>query len=128
MDVYDGRAVGLGARDGDATSPTWEELRRALGATRVVAKRLNLVRMKPLGELASSNYCLADPTGGAYLVYAPTGRTVTVDLSATKGTLRAEWIRPDTGAVLRGATVAGGQEREFSIPFDGPAVLLIQRR
>ena len=98
MDIYDGRAVGLGAQDGNPRDPAWEQLRRALGATRVVAERLDLARMRPLSDLASSGYCLADPrAAGTYLVYVPDGSSVTVDLSSTPGTLRAAWVLPRDG-------------------------------
>jgi hypothetical protein len=127
MDVYDGQAIGLGAYDGDADNPAWEQVRRSLGATRVVAERLDLARLRPLGGLASSAYCLADPRpGGTYLVYVPAGRTVTVDLSGTPGRLRAAWILPDTGETVRRRMVTGGQKRELSLPFSAPAVLLLR--
>ncbi|MFL5853955.1 MAG: DUF6298 domain-containing protein [Solirubrobacteraceae bacterium] len=128
MDIYDGRATGLGARDGDPNDPKWEQIRRALGATRRVAERLDLARLRPSGQLASSGYCLAAPgMRGAYLVYAPSGDELTVDLSGTPGTLHAEWLRPDTGEVVRKLTVAGGAERRFSPPFGTPAVLVLRR-
>jgi Family of unknown function (DUF6298) len=128
MDIYDGRATGLGARDGDPNDPKWEQIRRALGATRKVAERLDLARLRPSGQLASSGYCLAAPgVRGAYLVCAPSGDELTVNLSGTPGALRAEWLRPDTGEVVRKLTVAGGAERRFSPPFGTPAVLLLRR-
>jgi hypothetical protein len=128
MDEDDGTAVGVGARDGDPRDPAWAQMRRALGATRVVAERLRLARMKPQGRLASSRYCLADPSpGGSYLVFVPDGKSVTVDLSRTPGALRADWIGPDTGAVLRRRSIAGGAKRTLRLPWSAPAVVLIHR-
>jgi hypothetical protein len=101
-------------------------MRRALGATRVVADSLRLARMKPQGWLASSGYCLADPSpSGSYLVFVPDGKSVTVDLSRTPGALRADWIGPDTGAVLRRRSIAGGAKRTLQLPWSAPAVVLI---
>jgi hypothetical protein len=49
----------------------WIPVRKAMGQTRNVAARIDLARMVPHVELASSGYCLADP-GIEYLVYLPT--------------------------------------------------------
>jgi Bacterial Ig-like domain (group 2)/Family of unknown function (DUF6298) len=126
MDIYDGAAYGLGAADGDPNNPDWEKLRRALGATRIVAERLDLARMTPQVDVCSTGYCLADASAkGAYLVYLPDGGSVTVDLSDTPGTLHVEWIRPLSGATVRRETVQGGDSRNLEAPFDGPAVVLV---
>ena len=45
---------------------------------------MNLAEMVPHGELASTDYCLANP-GQEYLVYLPEGGEVTVDLSGEHG-------------------------------------------
>lgn len=41
--------------------PADESARNAMGHTLMYAKKINLVRMKPHGELASSGYALANP-------------------------------------------------------------------
>jgi hypothetical protein len=50
-----------------------------------------------------------------------------VDLSGTPGALHAEWIRPDTGEAVRKQLVTGGGERELSVPYSTPAVVLLRR-
>ena len=47
-----------------------QNARRAMGDTRAFAQRVDLVRMQPHNDLASSGYCLANP-GTEYLVYLP---------------------------------------------------------
>lgn len=130
MDGYDGRAVGFGACcDYDPDDERWGQFRRALGAAHLVADRLDLTSMRPRGDLASTGYCLADTSRrGRYLVYLPDGGSGTVDLTATPGTLRAEWISPATGATVARATVAGGGRRTLKAPLEGHAVLLLSAR
>ncbi|MEW6581961.1 MAG: putative collagen-binding domain-containing protein, partial [Actinomycetota bacterium] len=129
MDVWDGRARGLGAGGIDPSEPRWEGIRRALGATVRTAARLDLARMTPRGDLASTGYCLADAgPGGSYLVYAPGGGDVTVDLSATPGPLRATWIDPRTGAPRAGGEVTGGRAVTLAPPAAGDAVLILDAR
>ncbi|MCP5111388.1 MAG: hypothetical protein GY953_11195, partial [bacterium] len=76
----------------------------------------------PHGELASSQYCLADP-GREYLVYLPGGGSVAVDLSATDGPLTLEWFNTATGRTAAGGTIHGGGRRLLTAPFGGPAVI-----
>jgi hypothetical protein len=104
--------------------PGWNEARRALGDTRSFASRIDLAAMTPRNELASTKCCLANP-GREYLVYLPDGGKVTMDLSAAKGALCAEWSNPITGKTPKAATTLGGGRRNFTAPFEGDAVLYI---
>jgi hypothetical protein len=130
MDGYDGQAVGFGACcDYDPDDERWERFRIALGAARMVADRLDLTSMRPRSDLASTNYCLANASRrGRYLVYLPDGGSTTVDLTASPGKLRAEWISPATGATVARTTVSGGERRTLNAPFGGHAVLLLSAR
>ncbi len=121
MDSYDNSVAGEGRPD------QWEEgVRRAMGQTRVYADKLNLAAMTPQNDLASTKYCLADP-GRAYLVYLPSGGSVTVDLSAAAGELKSEWLHPVEGKITPGAAVSGGAKRTLNAPFPGHAVLYLRR-
>ncbi|MFH1569288.1 MAG: hypothetical protein ABIL09_14935 [Gemmatimonadota bacterium] len=104
--------------------PQWDPLRHALGQTRRLAERMDLRRAVPHGELASTGYCLADP-GTEYAVYLPVGGVVTVDLSAARGRLRAEWIDPTGGEALA-ATVEGGARRTLRSPAAGDVALYLR--
>ncbi len=128
MDGYDGKAVGFGACcEFDPSDANWEQLRRALGATRIVADRLDLARMRPRGELASTGYCLADASArGTYLVYLPDGGSASIDLTATPGRMRVEWIDPATGGTVSRGVVQGGAPRELTAPLAGDAVVLLR--
>lgn len=111
----------------DCNRPEWPSLRQNLGYTNDYAKRIDLARMVPRPDLASSLNALANATssGAEYLVYLPTGGAVTVDLSAAVGSLSVEWFNPATGQASAGAAVSGGATRTFSAPFGGDAVLYI---
>ena len=61
--------------------------------------------------------------GKEYLVYLPSGGTVTVDLSAAKGKLAFEWFNPTTGKTTKRGTTLGGARRQLRAPFKGDAVL-----
>jgi hypothetical protein len=88
---------------------------------------LNLVKMTPQGSLSSTGFCLADnsATGAEYVVYAPSGGTFTVNLSATTRALNVEWFNPATGVTTPVAATSGGSTMSFTAPFSGDAVLYI---
>lgn len=100
-------------------------VRRALGDTVRWSRRLNLVRMTPRPDLASSRFCLAD-VGAEYLVYVPTTRSVIVDLSDVNGQVAAEWFDAATGKTADGGVRRGGRSRFFTAPFVGDVVLYLR--
>lgn len=99
-----------------------DAMRKAMGQTLKMARRMNLAAMTPQNDLASTGYCLAD-SGREYLVYVPRGGEVTVDLSGASGTLAVAWIEPYDGAVSPGPAVEGEGKRALKAPFSGDAVL-----
>ena len=111
-----------------APDPKFDNIRDNLGYTLRYAKRMNLAGMTPHGRLASTGYCLAkveDP-GAEYLVYAPSGGTFTVNLSATRGTLKVEWFNPASGKTIPAGRRQGGQSAPtFTAPFTGDAILYL---
>jgi len=127
MDGYDGAGYGVGGAGFNFNDPKWISLRLNLGYALTYANRMNLAAMTPHGELASSGYALANPaaSGAEYLVYLPAGGAVTVNLSASPGTLAVEWFNPGTGATTPADSVTGGASRLFTPPFAGDAVLYL---
>jgi hypothetical protein len=122
MDPYDGGVLG---QKGD---PRWEAVRKSLGHTLRLARRLPLAAMTPQNDLASTGYCLA--TAGKaktqYVVYLPKAGEVSVDLSAAKGSLRVEWLNPGSGEMRPGGKTEGGQRRQFTPRFAGDGVLWLR--
>jgi hypothetical protein len=110
-----------------APHPRYDTLRANLGYTRQYAERMDLVGMTPQPNLSSTGNALAKfaPNASEVLVYAPNGQ-LTVNLSATRATLRVEWLNPATGARVTGAQVVGGSSAQlFIAPFSGDAVLYL---
>jgi hypothetical protein len=120
MDPYDGSVLG---KPGDKK---WEPIYRALGDARRLAERVDLARMSPYDALSSTKYCLAAP-GSEYVVFAPAGGPVSVDLSAAQGPLQVEWFDVSAGKTLAGEAVTGGARRELKSPAAGAAVLYLRK-
>lgn len=113
-----------------APDPRWENFRRNLGYILEYSRRLNLSNVSPRDLLSSTGYCLAQtpPIGAEYLVYAPSGGPITVDLSAmsTSRVLKVEWFNPSTGATVLGRPItAGSPSQSLTPPFSGDAVLYL---
>ena len=116
--------------NGICSSPDsrWNNFRDNLGYIVAYSRKLNLSNVSPYANLSSTGYCLAQTpaTGSEYLVYAPSGGTFTVNLSATTRVLNAEWLNLSTGAISSGGTVTGGSSsKSFTTPFGGDAVLYL---
>jgi hypothetical protein len=110
--------------------PRWDGFRKNLGYILSYSRKLNLSNVLPRSSLCSTSRCLAQtPSVGAeYLVYAPSGGSFTVDLSAMAAsrTLDVEWFNPATGVTTAaGSGPAGSSSRLFTPPFSGDAVLYL---
>jgi hypothetical protein len=95
-----------------------------------LALRAALPRMRPFEPkgLARGALALADP-GRDYLVWAPAGGPITLDLSDRTESFTAGWVSPRTGKVTAAPTpVRGGRVAELRPPADGPAVLWLTRK
>ncbi len=99
--------------------------RPAMGHTRTYSERIDLAAMTPRNDLASTEYCLANP-GREYLVYLPDGGEAAVDFTAARGVLTVEWFNPRTAEKSEGERVKGGAKRTFRAPFTGDAVLYLK--
>jgi hypothetical protein len=123
MDPYLEAWAGRNSPSGARVDTQWENLRNALGHTRLYADRLDLERAVPLSTHCSTGYCLVEP-GHQYLVYQPASGSFTVNLDAA--TYRFEWFNPATGRIVQnGMVTAGAGQLGFTPPFPGDAVLLL---
>jgi Putative collagen-binding domain of a collagenase len=107
----------------------WDAIRKNIGYMLDYANdKLALAKMTPRGSLSSTGFCLANAafSGAEYLVYAPSGGSFTVNLSATTRTLNVEWLNPAIGAITAAAPITGGSSsHSFTAPFSGDAVLYL---
>jgi hypothetical protein len=113
-----------------APDPRWDNFRDNLGYILKYSRKVNLAKIAPHESLSSTKYCLAQtPAKGAeYLVYAPSGGSFTLDLSAMPRSRRLalEWFDPSTGATTPGNSIpAGSSSQSFTPPFGGDAVLYL---
>lgn len=114
-----------------APHPADDRIRYALGHTVAYARRMDLARVVPRGDLSSTGYALADP-GREYLVYHPADEAVTVmprrfTVDLRENVYRYEWFNPATGTVAATGTIrAAGGMRKFAAPFPGDAVLYLK--
>ncbi len=104
--------------------PEWvEPIRTSMGYTLAYANRMDLIKMVPENDLASSGYCLAEK-GKEYLVYLPEGNDVTVNLRDVSGDLEVEWFNPNTGETLKQEKIKGGHVPLMKSPFGADDALL----
>jgi hypothetical protein len=104
-------------------SPTpdarWTNVRDTMGFIRAYADRMNLATMTPQGNLASTGHALANtsPGGAEFLVYAPSGGALDVNLSGINAPFAVEWMNPETGVKTPGEPAHGGGTVTFAPPF-----------
>lgn len=120
MDPYDNQII----REGSPES--WDPVRASLGHTRRLTERVNLAAMIPEVKLASTGYCLAE-RAKSYIVFAPEGGEIEVDLTEAKSQMDVEWQEVATGAITRAEPVTGGAKGTLHAPFKGAAVLFLQK-
>jgi hypothetical protein len=88
---------------------------------------VNFSNMSPARNLSSTDICMANP-GVEYLIYAPSGGSFKVDLSAATGTLPALLFNPRTGEALSAGSVRGGGIQTITSPDTKDWVLHIGER
>ena len=123
---------GLHPLDPTAGAPmsfeAFEDVRLAMGDTRRLAERMNLIAMEPRDHLSSTGYALANP-GDEYLVLQPSGSAEPFTVTLGAGTYGAEWF--DVGGretfLADEVTIESEGAIGFSAPFEGPAVLHLTR-
>ena len=118
MDPYDNQVIGK------LPAESWDSVRSSLGHARRLAERVNLAAMIPDEKLASTGFCLAQP-GKTYIIFAPEGGDIEVDLVAATNALSVEWLEVATGNATRAKSVTGGLKQSFRTPFNGAAVLYL---
>jgi putative tricarboxylic transport membrane protein len=107
--------------------PRFDGARRNLGYARMYSRRIDLGRAAPNGELASTKYCLSDGKT-QFLVFAPEGGPLSVDLAGAPGLLSVEWLDPETGEISPRGQIVGGAPQQLMCPFKGGGVVYVHAR
>ncbi len=103
--------------------------KQLLIATRAIGQ-LEYWKMNPHNELVAGSreaYCLAEP-GAQYVVYAPNGGPIQLDLAMASGTLSARWLDPGTGKYSDAWPLAGGVAHRLAAPSADDWVLVVAPR
>ena len=107
------------------THPDRFAARRAMGAARKVARAVDLARLRPRFELASTGYVLARP-GVQYVVYQPGAEPFWLDVGR-EATYRGVWTNARDGRErLFGPRRLAGRA-QLTAPWREPAVLRLRR-
>lgn len=100
--------------------------RPAMGDTRLLANRIDLVAMTPQNALSSTQYCLANE-GMEYLILKPDSN-ISFSVRLSKGLYSAEWWSlVNRISVPADDVISQGQDIEFTVPFSGAAVLYLKQ-
>jgi dienelactone hydrolase len=92
-----------------------------------VTIRTDFCSMNPAQTLVNApNLCLANP-GREYIVYAPDGGELSLDLTEASGSFSVGWLNPRTGAYEGRVWVSGGAKRTFSSPNTEDWVLHLKK-
>jgi hypothetical protein len=107
---------------------SFEPARYAMGDTRRFAERMNLIEMRPHGDLSSTGYMLANP-GQEYLVLEPSEDAAVFRVTIAPGTYAVQWYNTNTRETVDEGklTVANAIAINFSAPFEAvsPVVLYL---
>jgi hypothetical protein len=89
------------------------------------AGKMDLAKMQPNNDLASTKYCLANP-GREYLVYNPSADANSIMVNLKAGNYNYEWFNPNSGKVESSVTIeAKDGDQPFPTPFKADAVLYV---
>jgi len=112
---------------GSGPDRRWDNVRDNMGYIRGYADRMNLAATAPRGDLSNTGHALVSAASPhpEFLVYAPSGENITVNLSGVGGLLSVEWMNPATGVKTASASVSGGSTLTFTPPFSGDAALYL---
>ena len=126
-DSKNGALQTLFGRTQYALPQDWQgDVRTAMGQTRRLSQRIDLTHMRPMGQLSSTRYCLANP-GEEYLVYQPESGQFKLKLYGAKGPFSVEWYIPKMDKTLKGPSFEGGTAIDFSPPEYGEIVLYLKK-
>ena len=112
------------------TYESYEAVRYAMGDTLHYAQKMNLIQMKPRGDLSSFGYVLANP-GEEYLILQPSDSADLFSVTLDKGTYTVEWFNVNSRETMSVDQVTVGRKGKtnFTSPFAeaGPVVLYLKR-
>jgi hypothetical protein len=110
----------------DAEGPAWERIRRNISQTITYAKRLDLSRVRPRSDLATTGFCLARP-GEQYVIYQPQNKPFDVSALVARADYLYEWYDCDKNRVLERNRFTCSRETKGFSPLKNKMVLFLER-
>ena len=107
------------------SNPVREQVRQAMGLTRILADQVGLERLEPAGDLTTTGYALAD-RGLEYLFYQPGSGPFSIDLVEASGQFSVSWLDLATGNRVAGRNIVAGNTVSLDSPFGGPSVARLE--
>lgn len=102
-------------------------LTRQLGYYHDFIMKTDFRSSSPAPSLVNApNLCFANP-GLEYVVYAPSGGNITLDLAGATSDFSVEWLNPREGAYQIQGTVSGGSSHTFNAPDTNDWVLHLKK-
>ena len=127
---------GVNPPDPSAGSPgvppyaAFEAARYAMGDTLRYAEKINLIEMRPRGDISSTGYVLADP-GNEYLILQPNEEADSFTVRLDAGIYTVEWFSVNSRETKDAdkVTIKSNEKTSFTAPFTeaGPVVLYLKR-
>lgn len=104
-----------------------EPIRMCMGYTLLFARRMDLIRMNPEPDMASSGYCLVN-RDKEYLVYLPEKKMVEIDLTGAGGPYHVEWFNPDNDKTIKTEVMVKDEKHTFISPFNETGTVLYLKK
>ena len=104
------------------TSGISESLHGAIAQSIAYSKIVDIAAMQPSDAVCSSTYCLVK-SGAEYLIYLPSGGSITVDLTGGQQNFSTDWFNSSGGQTIGGGLVRGGGTVTLASPFKGETLL-----
>jgi len=121
MDPYDGIVLG------SKFDPNFEPVRRSMGYALQFARRLDLNKCEPMGELSTTGYCLANPEKQYLVFQGDAGKSV--ELKLEQGQYGFEWFDTGSGNIVAKGQIRADKDRTLlPNPVSAQAVLYVYRR
>jgi len=110
----------------DSEGTNWQQVRRNVGQTLVYAQQLDLAKVVPRPDLASTRFCLANP-GQQYVVYQPDDQAFEVSGLEAGDSYHSEWYDTQRCRVVENENVTCPSESHSFAPLGREMVLLLSR-
>jgi hypothetical protein len=87
----------------------------------------DFLNMNPAQALVNTPNLLLANAGNEYVIYAPSGGAVTLNLTGTTGAFSVKWFNPRTGVYTSLTNTTSGGSRTFTSPDSNDWILYLKK-